>query len=109
LPELAAYSLKLLWVDASGFENMREQLRFRLTPRWPVRVKAMQRTPIKSTSIKSAGYSEGILEIEFQDGSVYRYTDVPAEAAQAFMASDSKGRHFMEFIRDQYESEEVKT
>ena len=67
----------------------------------------MQRTPLNSTSVKSAGYAEGILEIEFQDGSVYRYFKVPSEVAQSFMASESKGHHFVTFIRGHYEFEKA--
>lgn len=69
----------------------------------------MQRIPISSSTLKSAGYADGLLELEFQDGSVYRYLDVPAEIAQAFMASDSKGRHFVKFIRGRYEFQKART
>lgn len=69
----------------------------------------MQRIPISSSTLKSAGYVGGVLEIEFRDGSVYRYLNVPAEVAQAFMTSDSKGRHFVRFIRGHYEFEKMMT
>jgi len=63
-----------------------------------------QRTPIRSSTLKSAGYADGVLEISFKDGSVYRYFDVPAEVAEAFLASDSKGHYFVTFIlgRDEF-------
>ncbi len=67
----------------------------------------MQRIPISSSTVKSAGYVDGILEIEFRKGPVYRYFDVPTEVAEAFMASDSKGRYFLTHIRDRYEYNEV--
>ena len=67
----------------------------------------MQRTPITSSTLKSAAYAKGVLEVEFQEGSVYRYFDVPAEVAEAFLASDSKGHHLVTFIRGRYRFEKV--
>lgn len=67
----------------------------------------LRRTPITSSTLKSAGYAEGVLEVEFKDGSVYRYSDVPAEVAEAFLASDSKGHYLVTFIRGRYEFEKV--
>ena len=66
-----------------------------------------ERTPITSSTLKSAGYNAGVFEVEFHDGSVYRYFDVPAEVAEAFLASDSNGHHFVTFIRGQYKFEKV--
>lgn len=66
-----------------------------------------QRTPIASSTLKSAGYADGVLEVEFHNGSVYRYLDVPADVAEAFLASDSKGHHFVTFIRGRYKFEVV--
>ena len=43
------------------------------------------------------------MEVEFHDGAVYRYFEVPAEVAEAFLASDSKGHYFVTFIRGRYE------
>ncbi len=63
----------------------------------------MQRTYLTSSTLKSAGYAEGVLEVEFHDGAVYRYFEVPAEVAEAFLASDSKGHYFVTFIRGRYE------
>lgn len=66
----------------------------------------MLRTPIRSSTLKSAGYADGILEVEFQNGAVYRYFGVPVEVAGAFMASESKGQHFVKYIRGRYEFEQ---
>lgn len=67
------------------------------------KLRPMQRTPIISSTLKSVGYEEGVLEVEFADGSVYRYLDVPDHEAKAFIASESKGHHFVAFIRGRYE------
>ena len=65
----------------------------------------MRRVPIVSGSVRSAGYKDGILEIEFHDDSVYRFFAVPPEIAQAFLDSDSKGQYFVSFIRGRYSYE----
>ena len=43
------------------------------------------------------------LEILFTTGRRYVYRSVPAEAADAFRAAFSKGRHFNAYIRDAYD------
>jgi hypothetical protein len=67
----------------------------------------MSRTPVNSSTFKSAGYAFGVLEIEFHNGEVYRYFQIPAEVAQAFMASESKGQYFVTVIRGRYEFEKA--
>jgi KTSC domain len=69
----------------------------------------MQRIPIISTTLKSAGYADSILEIEFHDGAIYHYFDVPAEVAKSFMESESKGQHFVTRIRERYEFARVES
>lgn len=67
----------------------------------------MHRKPIISSVIRTAGFSNGVLEIEFHHGDIYRYFDVPAETADAFLSSNSKGQYFAKFIRDRYRLEKV--
>lgn len=43
------------------------------------------------------------LEILFTTGRRYLYRAVPPEAAEAFQAAFSKGRHFNAHIRDSYD------
>jgi hypothetical protein len=62
----------------------------------------MRRTPVQSSSLHSVGYENGVLEIQFQGGGVYRYFDVPDRIHQALLAAPSKGRFFNETIRDAY-------
>ena len=47
------------------------------------------------------------LEILFTTGRRYLYRDVPSEAAAAFRAAFSKGRHFNAHIRDAYDYTEL--
>jgi hypothetical protein len=69
----------------------------------------VHRKHVDSDAIRSIGYDSAqlILEIEFADGAVYRYHGVPAEVHEAFMAAESKGQFFQQFIRDNYRTEWV--
>ena len=61
----------------------------------------MKREPVESSNLKSVGYDPctRVLEIEFKDGSVYEYDDVPCEVHSGLMDAESKGSFFYENIR----------
>lgn len=61
----------------------------------------MNRTPVKSSNIKSVGHDPATktLEVEFNSGGVWRYADVPAEKHQALIGADSIGKHFGQHIK----------
>jgi len=62
-----------------------------------------------STVIRSIAYhpEDRELDVVFTTGRRYLYHGVPPEAADAFRAAFSKGRHFNAHIRDRYECTEV--
>jgi len=62
-----------------------------------------------STVIRAAHYDpeREVLDVLFTTGRRYLYHDVPPEAADAFRAAFSKGRHFNAHIRDRYACTEV--
>ncbi len=64
----------------------------------------MERTPVSSSNISAVGYdADGqTLEIEFTNGSVYQYANVPVGEYDGFMASDSKGKYFHANIKNRY-------
>jgi hypothetical protein len=64
----------------------------------------MRRVAIVSSSILSIGYAEcsGVLEVEFCNGGVYRYFDVPPEEHASLMVAQSKGEHLNQAIRTQF-------
>ena len=62
----------------------------------------MQRVPVESTCLATVGYEDGTLEVEFTNGSVYRYFDVPERVHEELMAADSHGTFFNQRIRDTY-------
>jgi len=61
-------------------------------------------TVIGSSSIKSVGYDAAskMLEIEFSQGTVYQYPDVPQEVYNDFAAAESAGSFFHANIKSQY-------
>ena len=64
----------------------------------------MNRTPVSSSSLASVGYEADslTLEIEFRNGAVYQYFDVPESEWQALMQASSHGTYFNAHIRDNY-------
>lgn len=53
----------------------------------------MNRDPVVSSNVESIGYSEDdqTLEIEFKNGAVYQYFDVPENIYHALRDADSIG------------------
>ena len=70
----------------------------------------MRRQPVDSTAIAKVGYSKRrhILEIEFANGAVYRYLDVPASVYRDLMSAESKARYYDFNIRKKYRSDRVR-
>jgi hypothetical protein len=70
----------------------------------------MKRISIISKVLKSVGYDEttGMLEVEFKNGGLYEYVDVPAEEYSALMLAPSKGTYFGDNIRDKYRFKRIK-
>jgi hypothetical protein len=68
------------------------------------------RQRVTSRGIVSVGYSHRrqILEIEFTNGAIYRYLEVPASVHRELMSRDSKARFYDENIRGQYHSVHVR-
>ena len=70
----------------------------------------MNRTPVSSSNLSSVGYDENsrILEIEFNDGSVYTYSNVPISIYEGLMAASSHGKYFHQHIRDVYQYTQIR-
>jgi hypothetical protein len=69
----------------------------------------MPRQYVDSSTIASAGYDRTTLslELEFKDGSVYRYLNVAFSVVENFMQAGSPGQYLNEHIRDQCRSRKV--
>ena len=66
--------------------------------------KEMDRDPVSSDSVESVGYDEETmtLEVEFQDGAVYQYFDVPANVHAEFVGASSVGSYLAREIKGRY-------
>lgn len=64
----------------------------------------MNRKPVASSNIKSIGHDpdKNELEVEFNGGAAYRYSDVSADKYQKLLNADSLGKHFHAHIRNQH-------
>lgn len=84
------------------------QLSGPLLPR-PV-VSHIPHAPVTSTGIAAVGYSKRrhILEIEFVNGAIYRYTQVAPEVYRELMNANSKARYYDTNVRGKYLSVRVR-
>ena len=73
-------------------------------------VSHIRRAPVESTALAAVGYSKKLraLEIEFRNGSIYRYLEIPLDVYEALLNAPSKARFYDENIRHKYRSEHVK-
>jgi hypothetical protein len=64
----------------------------------------MERRPVDSTNIISAGYDPATetLELEFKGGVVWQYPHFPEQMWYEFEASPSKGKYFASQIRPRF-------
>lgn len=70
----------------------------------------VHRVRVSSESLASVGYdaATSTLEIEFHNGSIYRYSTVPESVFNALIHAPSKGRFFMERIKGAYVSRRLR-
>lgn len=61
----------------------------------------MERISVSSSNISSIGYDENsqTLEIEFHNGGVYQYFDVPVNVYQGLIQTGSSGQYFAQHIK----------
>jgi len=57
---------------------------------------------VTSSAMSKLSYHFGmsVLQVEFQDGTIYRYLDVPILAYRELLRADSKGAHLNHHIRN---------
>jgi hypothetical protein len=82
-----------------------------LAPAEPSLLSRIPREPIASTAIRAIGYSKRrhILEIEFVNGAVYRYSKVTPSVHRELMSADSKTRYYDRHIKGNYPSRRVQS
>lgn len=62
----------------------------------------MDRSIVKSSLIYSIGYHAGSLELEFLDGGLYEYWNIPFEIYHELTTAKSIGAYFIKNIKGQY-------
>ncbi len=64
----------------------------------------MNRTSVSSSNIASIGYdpTSCTLEVEFHNGLIYQYFDVPKPVFDALMSAASHGQYFNSHIKERY-------
>jgi len=74
-------------------------------------VSHIPRETVQSSAIAKVGYSKRrhILEIEFVNGAIYRYFDIPLSVHRDLMSAESKARFYDSNIRKHYRSVLVRT
>lgn len=70
----------------------------------------MDRTPVSSSNLSSVGYdaNDRILEIQFNSGRIYQYSNVPEDIYEGLMAAPSHGKYFHQHIRDVYPDRRIR-
>jgi len=73
-------------------------------------VSHIKRIPIASSALATVGYSQRrrALEIEFRNGAIYRYLEVPPAVYHALLDAPSKARFYDQNIRHRYRSMHVR-
>lgn len=56
--------------------------------------------PVESSNLKQVMWNAwGILSVEFINGSIYDYMDVPREVFDGLLSAESKGQYFKEHVK----------
>jgi hypothetical protein len=62
----------------------------------------MERKAVVSRKIRSIGYENGTLEIEFNTSAIYHYFSIPENIFTELMNAPSKGKYFRQVIKPNY-------
>lgn len=70
----------------------------------------MERVRVQSSSLASVGYDprSRTLEVEFRNGGVYQYLDLPIEELRDFLTSRSLGRYLNTRIKPRFRCRRVR-
>ena len=61
-------------------------------------------TNFDSSNVSKIGYENGTstLQVEFHNGGIYEYFDVPENIWEEFKSAESKGQFLSQYIKGQY-------
>lgn len=70
----------------------------------------MDRDFVASSNLMSVGYDSDtmILEVEFRQGGLYQYFEVPVHIYDGLMGAPSKGTYFQRFVRNKYRTKKIR-
>jgi hypothetical protein len=70
----------------------------------------MNRISVSSSNISSIGYdpTTQVLEVEFNDGSIYQYDGVPQSVYDDFINASSHGQYLHQHIKDVYPHRKIR-
>lgn len=70
----------------------------------------MERVVVESSLLHSVGYDEqtAVLELQHQNGRIYRYFGVDRDVYLELLEAPSPGRYFNDFIKDAYRYERMR-
>jgi hypothetical protein len=67
----------------------------------------MNLIPVTSSTIKSVGYQDDDLYIEYQSGQIYKYSKVPRTLYENLLHAESKGRYLNTEIKNKFIYEKI--
>ncbi len=68
----------------------------------------MRMVGLHSSNLAAAGHEDGVLQVEFHDGGLYRYIGVSQSVFAALLAAPSAGRYFNREIKGRYRTERLR-
>jgi len=70
----------------------------------------MKRTAVSSSMVKSIGYDKisKTVEVEFSNGSIGQYLNVPAEKHKEFLNADSHGKFVHQELKPNFTFQKIK-
>jgi hypothetical protein len=71
---------------------------------------AVEWVPLESSVFTAVAYRAGLqqLYLQFQEGNIYRYFACPRSVYNELLAAESKGRYFVQHIRNGFGCEQVR-
>ena len=67
----------------------------------------MTRQPVRSTNLRSVGYEDGTLEVEFLNRTVYQYFNVPFEIYVRLVSYPHPGTYFADAVKGIYDYRQI--
>ncbi len=69
----------------------------------------MKRILVTSSNLKAVGYESEIMEVEFLNGNVYEYSEIPKKLHEGLIAAPSQGKYYNQYIKGQFPSKKLES